>query len=518
MDIGAGSGRDMIQLLKQGYDVFGIEPCDELRKLAIDKYPNLSSRLVAGNIPDIGKPFGGDFDGVLCSAVIMHIHKEYLFDSVFAIRNILKNNGRLLLSIPSSRSDVNDEQQRDSFGRLFLRYEADYLQLVFERIGFKLIGKWEDNDGLGRENYSWTTLLFQSETSQGIRPIDKIEGVLNRDRKTATYKLALFRALCDIALTNFQQAKWFKGGLVGIPIDYIIEKWIIYYWPIIESPKFIPQIRGESQTSQKPIAFRPKLNSLIDYYCNSGGIYGFFLDYRSSGISEETSAVLVDVFKIIKRTIVNGPVFYAGGSLRTGRIFSYDSEKEMILVDADIWRELSLMGHWINDALILRWAELTSDISSKSIRPSEIIDLLLTIPFPERDTENAKNVYLKTEEKVCVWSGMPLGNKFEIDHVIPFSFWRNNDLWNLLPVSSSVNRKKSDKLPTYNLLKAREGCIVEYWNILRNANKPRFDHEVSKFVGIVDIKDSSWESQLFNNLMESVEVTAIQRGCERWEP
>ena len=32
------------------------------------------------------------------------------------------------------------------------------------------------------------------------------EGIPNRDRKTATYKLALFRALSEIATTEFEQA------------------------------------------------------------------------------------------------------------------------------------------------------------------------------------------------------------------------------------------------------------------------------------------------------------------------
>ena len=79
LDIGAGSGRDMILLLKQGYDAYGIEPCNELRNLAIAKYPELSGRLIEGNLSAVGKSFVGEFDGVLCSAVIMHIPKEQLF-------------------------------------------------------------------------------------------------------------------------------------------------------------------------------------------------------------------------------------------------------------------------------------------------------------------------------------------------------------------------------------------------------------------------------------------------------
>ena len=150
--------------------------------------------------------------------------------------------------------------------------------------------------------------------------------------------------------------------------------------------------------------------------------------------------------------------------------------------------------------------------------PSEIIDLLLTVPIPERDIANAKKIYSQVSEKECVWSGKTLSDKFDVDHVIPFSLWRNNDLWNLLPVNSSINRNKSDKLPTHNLLTIRKDCIINYWRILRSVNSSRFDYEVSKFVGIEQLRNGSWELKTFNSLLEAVEVTAIQRGCERWEP
>ncbi|RZB31018.1 MAG: hypothetical protein AEth_00972 [Candidatus Argoarchaeum ethanivorans] len=98
LDIGTGSGRDARQLLELGYDAYGVDPCNEMMSLAITKYPELSGRITEGNLPRLEKPFGGNFDGVLCSAVLMHIPDEQLFDSVFAIRSVLKDNGRLLLS------------------------------------------------------------------------------------------------------------------------------------------------------------------------------------------------------------------------------------------------------------------------------------------------------------------------------------------------------------------------------------------------------------------------------------
>ena len=52
---------------------------------------------------------------------------------------------------------------------------------------------------------------------------------------------------------------------------------------------------------------------------------------------------------------------------------------------ADLWKELSLMGSWISDATVLRWAELTAEISQGALKPSQVIDYLLQSPIPERD-------------------------------------------------------------------------------------------------------------------------------------
>ena len=516
LDIGTGSGRDARQLLKLGYDAYGVDPCNELVSLALTKYPELSGRITEGSLPRLENPFDGNFDGVLCSAVLMHISNEQLLDSVFAIRSVLKDNGRLLLSIPISRPGL-DNECRDKHGRLFIIRVPDYLQLLFERIGFQLIGRWDDEDSFGRENHFWSVLLFQLKNSQILRPIDQIEGILNRDKKTATYKLALFRSLCDVALTNYQRAEWKSDRTVGIPIDDIVEKWIYYYWPIFESSKFIPQIRGESKNSRKQIRFRHSLNKLISYYKNSGSLSRFTIDYRSSKLNEEAELTLYEVFKNIRGAIVEGPVNYAGGSLETGTVFEYDPRDRMIMLSAELWREFVLMAPWVSDALILRWAELTSKISKNSIKPSEMIDLLLTVPIPERDVADARRIYLQLDTKECVWSGKSLKKNFDVDHVIPFSLWGNNDLWNLLPTTPSVNRDKRDKLPTRSLLIERKDYIVDYWRVLRNATPARFDYETSKFIGTVRLTSSDWESQMFSSVVEAIETTALHRGCERWE-
>lgn len=41
-------------------------------------------------------------------------------------------------------------------------------------------------------------------------------------------------------------------------------------------------------------------------------------------------------------------------------------------------------------------------------------------------------------------------NKYDVDHFIPWSFVMNDELWNLMPMNSSLNSSKSNKLPEWN--------------------------------------------------------------------
>jgi SAM-dependent methyltransferase len=514
LDIGLGSGRDMDRLLDLGCDVFGVDPSEAMRKAAESSFPRIVGRTAQASLPVLGQPFGGAFDGVLCSAVLMHITKEEVFDACFAIREVLKDGGKLLISIPTSRPDL-DLNERDEVSRLFTHIHPGYLVLLFERLGFNLIHSWIRKDSLDR-SFTWSTMLFVL-TATPSRPLDQIETVLIRDRKTATFKLALFRALCDISTSAFSSVTWRSDGSVGVPVDLIAENWLIYYWPLFESDIFIPQIRGESLSSKKPVSFRKALSYLASYYRSHGGLSSFILDTRQNKLSPEAKTLAINVMNQIRNAIVKGPVTYAGGALDTGKIFAYDSKRREVIVPAGIWRETSLLGYWIKDAVILRWAELTADMAAKEIKPSAVIDLLTTVPIEERDVTNARDAYNKLIQIECTWTGVRLGSRFDIDHVIPFSLWHNNDLWNLLPAHPKVNNEKREHLPSKRLLYTRRPQIIHYWDYLYSCYPQRFTYELSRMAGL-EPHSAGWLSTAFAALVTAIDYTAISRGVPRWEP
>jgi len=513
LDIGSGAGKDINILKKYGHDVFGVEPSSELIKLSLSKFPDLNGRIISDQLPGL-ESVSNKFDGILCSAVLMHLPQIQLFDAVVSIKNHLKTNGNLLISIPHYYSEIENESFRDNYGRLFNGVTANQLILLFERLGFRLIEKWKDEKYSEGNVIIWISILLRLESEDTIKPLDSIEAILNKDLKVATYKLALFRALAEIATTNSKAVNWNPQGYVLLPIDLVIDKWIEYYWPIFEFDHFIPQIQNESENYPRPVSFRESLLKLIEQYKHSGGLEGFHIDKMKFNLQPISFKNYGNVKSKIKSTIINGPVRHAGGYNSQNKLFDYDLRGYIKIPDL-IWRELTLLGSWIIDATILRWAELTSKFSKGQFKPSTIIDLLLT-EEKSRQILDARRIYSQHKNMLCVWTSQ-LIKEFDVDHIIPFSLWKNNDLWNLVPAKSSVNRNKLDKLVTSSHLLKSKDNIIYSWKIICEYEETRFLNEAKILTGPI-LKNHNWENSLFSGLKEAVECTAIQRGIERWEP
>ena len=517
LDVGCGTGRDALHLLLRGKNVFGVEPSPEMLDEARAAFERAGQswrdRLVPAALPKLDPFEDASFDGVLCAAVLMHLPEEEIFDAVYGLKRVLRHGGLLVVSIPDARPGIDSTSRRDEEGRLFTDLPPDKLQLLFERVGFRVERSMSTSDALARSGHSWRTLVLRRLDDARDRPLHLVEGILNRDNKVATYKLALFRALSDLAQTRPHIARFTHDGKVTIPNAAIAEKWLLYYWPIFASPDTIRQ--GTSQGAAD-VAIRPKMTPLIAHYASRGGLPAFYVEWRSGRMNQEARRLTDQALAKLKSTIWQMPVRYAGGG--EFDILQYDRTEKAIIMDAALWRELCLTGNWIQDATVLRWAELTEQINRGVIKASTVIDCLLTVPNEERNVADARRFYAEWADRSCVWTARDLPNRFEVDHAMPFSLWRNNDLWNLLPASDKANREKRDRLPTYELLHRRRDNIIHCWRGLGDAYGERFRNEAQSLMGREALVTKRWENQLFNRFVEAIETTANQRGAARWDP
>ena len=95
LDVGCASGYYTVHYSKKCSKVFGIDPNENLIKIAKEKYPNLDFR--KGSAEEI--PFkDNSFDVVILSDVLEHVADEK--KCLSEIHRVLKDDGKLILTVP----------------------------------------------------------------------------------------------------------------------------------------------------------------------------------------------------------------------------------------------------------------------------------------------------------------------------------------------------------------------------------------------------------------------------------
>ena len=142
LDVGCGKGRDLVALLDMGFDAYGIEPHAAMRAQACARDARVPGRVVEATLPDIGQPFGGGFDGVLCSAVLMHVPPAALPASLAALAALLAPGGRLLMALPHMQDELLVDG-RDPDGRQFANHAPEHVQALLLGHGLGLLARTE---------------------------------------------------------------------------------------------------------------------------------------------------------------------------------------------------------------------------------------------------------------------------------------------------------------------------------------------------------------------------------------
>jgi hypothetical protein len=360
-----------------------------------------------------------------------------------------------------------------------------------------------------------------------------ISKIIERDSKATTYKFALLRGVIDIIQDNSPYIS-FLDNRVQIPTGLLIEKWLMYYYPILQSQTSIPQINGETN-----LAFSNQLSKLIYDYEARGGFSAFYNDLKNKGIPEDLQSDFFELTKKIKDTITKMPMKYIGRSISNDfySIFNYENQTirrsstidiETLIKDFgtfsipfEYYEAFKILGSFINgqDSILFKWAEFSVNASGNNLSVHKVLNEVLKSPITLRDIKESKKLYkdiLQKEGNVyCVWTGRKIPN-YDIDHMIPFSVWKNNDLWNLLPSDSKINNQKRDKIPTPEVIERQKNLIIDYWRIIYEHQSKRFQKEIQVAL-LGNHSFDSWKNSGISQLQNSCNYLIENRGFEGWK-
>ena len=157
LDVGCGMGRDLAVLLDMGFDAWGVEPHGAMRARAIERHPRLAGRIATTALPALGQPFGGGFDGIVCSAVLMHLSDDALPASFAALAAAARPQARLLMAVPEMRPALLADG-RDPDGREFANHAPERVQQLLADLGFALCRL---EDLATTTDTRWRVMLFE---------------------------------------------------------------------------------------------------------------------------------------------------------------------------------------------------------------------------------------------------------------------------------------------------------------------------------------------------------------------
>ncbi len=361
-----------------------------------------------------------------------------------------------------------------------------------------------------------------------------ISKIIERDSKTTTYKFALLRGVIDIIQDNSPYIS-FTENRVHFPTGLLIEKWILYYYPILESQTAIPQINGETN-----LAFESYFVKIISSYTDNNGFSAFYNDLKNKGIPINLQSDFFELAKKLRDTITKMPMKYIGRSISNDyySIFNFENgvlrkgnseiDIEFLIqnfgtfsIPKEYYEAFKILGSFISgqDSILFKWAEFSVNASKQNLSISKVVNEVLKSPITEREIAESKRIYkdiLKREGQVyCVWTGKKIAS-YDIDHLIPFSIWKNNDLWNLLPSDSKTNNQKRDKIPSPELIEKQKSLILDYWEILNESQSQRFKKEIQVAL-LGNNVFNSWKETGIKQLQNSCDYLISKRGFEEWK-
>lgn len=470
-DIGSGSGRDSDWLAEKGWDVVAVEPNKELRELAKEIcHPRV--QFVDDALPALRvlRKIGHRFDLILLSAVWMHVNPKSRAQAFRILVNMLAPGGLLVITL-RQRAIVSDE------GRGFYPVSADELNNFAKDRAIALVNRSSQHDVLGREQITWETLVYKvPDDGTGALPL--LRHIIVNDNKSSTYKLGLLRTLIRIAEGAPGMVTKWTDDYVEIPFGVVGLYWLKLYMPLVLQSNLL---QSPARRDGSPGGYgwaKMDFYSLADmspYDLRIGATF-------SASQAPQILGAIRDACRNIQQmpahyTTLPGestPVFQCERKTvrRKKRIIQINkellSEFGVFRIPSNLWQSMGQYACWLEPAIINEWKNLMQ--GWQVLYSSEKYDRALQWDEGKRDTNKVRGLVNDIQqaggEIHCVWTNSLLkGHAYEIDHCFPWSYWFNNDLWNLMPTTTTANGRKSNSLPSGVLMIESRDRVLNWWDM-----------------------------------------------------
>lgn len=152
IDIGAGSGRDILYFKSKGFRVEGIDASVELCCLA-SEYTSINVK--CQRIQDWNPT--ESYDGIWANASLLHLTLEEIEKFIFKAESYLTDFGAMYVSFKSGIATGKDIE-----GRYFANVTQEEVQrIVAKSTKLNIVEIWETEDRLKRKEFGWINVILR---------------------------------------------------------------------------------------------------------------------------------------------------------------------------------------------------------------------------------------------------------------------------------------------------------------------------------------------------------------------
>lgn len=516
LEIGAGSGRDAAWFASRGHQVVAVEPAQDLLNKAKVLHPSSNITWVDDSLPALEKTVSLNlaFDLIWLSAVWMHLPEAERERAFRKLSGMLRSGGRIMISL---RHGSPPE------GRKVYQASVDELVGYARHRGLQDLCIQKTDDTYDRDGVWWQTVILH-RPDNGTEGLPLLRHITLNDGKSSTYKLALLRCLVRIADSSTGLAQYDDPEYVTIPLGLVALYWIRQYKPLLDHgfPQAPTSGLGFVKEPFKALSIKP------DLLKSGTNLSGVEADHLRLALRDAAKTIAQMPSRYITYPGSKDQVFLTKYG-KMPSVGGYTISKEMLWhygelkIPINIWQSMTQYAVWIEPALIQEWIALMRRYEHPS--PSSYdkhIEALQWIE-PEHDTKQVRGLVDLIRSSGlsvrCVWKDTKLTDTYEVDHCFPFVHWPCNDLWNLMPSSSTVNGKKSNKLPTVEALQKARTKIIGWWELAYLSDselKAQFYQEASSTLPGLD-STPSLEDVFEALLFQQVRIQSSQQLIS-WMP
>ena len=269
-------------------------------------------------------------------------------------------------------------------------------------------------------------------------------------RKRNTYKFGLIKAIID----NIFNGKVIKTG-VYFSYEEIFGKFAENYWNLVVKYD-LRQMRKDGKSVYS------KIETILQEEVAAKSILAVI---HFDAIPDETKT------RIIKKVTAECKKCVVGALYEDfdGTIYDFDLKDSGITLNYSIYEFILKHKTEIERLNYYSWAKFLEQVNEDNALIGVIGKLELATPRRENLSIYREILRSEFEINTCFYCGRKLQRTIHVDHFIPWSFVKDDKIWNFVLTCPSCNEKKNNKLPNHDylvILEARNKIIQHSGNTL----------------------------------------------------